>query len=65
MPSSVIAFMHYDPDRSVLRIGYNSGAVYEYKDVPDQVYNKMKNAFSKGEFLNREIKPKYKFEKIK
>ena len=65
MPSSVVAAIRYDASKSTLRVVYVSGAVYDYKKVPEEVYNEMKKAFSKGEFLNKEIKPHYKFEKIK
>lgn len=63
MPSSVVAAIRYDASSSTLRIVYISGAVYDYKNVPEKVYNEMKKAFSKGEFLNNEIKPNYEFEK--
>lgn len=64
MPSSVIKYCHYHEDRRVLRVGYQSGAVYDYLEVPEEVYLSMKAAFSKGTFLNRHIKGKYKFRKI-
>ena len=65
MPSSVVAAIRYDIDSSTLRVVYVSGAVYDYKKVPEEIYNEMKKAFSKGEFLNKQIKPKYEFKKIK
>jgi len=64
MPSSVVSYMHYYPDSSTLRVGYVSGMVYDYKNVPERVYNAMKKSFSKGSFLNRYIKNKFPFEKI-
>ena len=65
MPSSVIASIEYVAPSSTLRVIYVSGRVYEYKNVPEQVYVAMKTSFSKGAFLNRHIKGKYSFEKIK
>jgi len=65
MPSSVVAAIRYDADSSRLRVIYISGNIYEYIKVPEEVYNKMKAASSKGEFLNKEIKPNYEFEKIR
>ena len=65
MPSSVVAGTRYDPDTHTLRIYYVSGAVYDYKDVPEDVYAAMKAAGSKGIFLNKEIKEKYSFQRIK
>ena len=65
MPSSVVAAIRYDASSSTLRVVYVSGSVYDYKKVPEEVYIEMKAAPSKGEFLNKQIKPNYKFEKIK
>ena len=65
MPSSVVAAIRYDANKNTLRVIYVSGSVYDYKEVPEKVYKEMKEAFSKGEFLNKYIKPNYEFEKIK
>ncbi len=65
MPSTVIATMHYDPDSATLRVIFRSGMVYDYMNVPPAIYDAMKNAGSKGKYLNRHIKGKYAFEKIK
>ena len=64
MPSTVISSMKYDPEKEILRVIFLSGAIYDYLNVPQKVYDEMKNAFSKGTFLNRFIKGKYEFEKI-
>jgi len=65
MPSSVVAAIDYDAKTARLRVIYTSGSIYDYKKVPVEVYNEMKTAFSKGEFLNKQIKPNYEYEKIK
>jgi len=65
MPSSVVAAIRYDAPSSTLRVIYVSGSIYDYKKVPEKVYIEMKAASSKGEFLNKQIKPNYEFEKIK
>jgi hypothetical protein len=56
--------MHYDPGSKTLRVIFLSGAIYDYKEVPERVYENMKAAPSKGIFLNREIKGRYDFEQI-
>jgi len=65
MPSSVVAAIRYDEKSSKLRVIFQSGSIYDYLQVPEEVYNNMKKASSKGEFLNKEIKPNYQFEKIR
>lgn len=64
MPSSVVASMKYIPERSVLRVTYVSGMVYDYLDVPSTVYAEMRTATSKGKFLNEKIKGHYPFKKV-
>ena len=65
MPSSVVASIHYDPLTAMLRVIFVSGSVYEYKKVPEKVYQAMKAATSKGSFLNKHIKGAYPFQKVK
>jgi hypothetical protein len=64
VPSSVVAAMQYNSVTSTLRIIYVSGDVYDYKNVPEEVYREMKAYSSKGTYLNKKIKGKYNFEKI-
>ena len=65
MPSSVVAGIMYDKRSHTLRVIYVSGMIYDYKDVPENIYTAMKTAFSKGVFLNKYVKGKYEFEKIR
>ena len=63
MPSSVIKKYSYKPEQQILTIVYVSGAVYDYLDVPQEIFDDFRAAFSKGTFLNKEIKPNFKYEK--
>ncbi len=65
MPSTVISSYKYDPENQILQIRFVSGILYNYKDVPEELYEAMKKAFSKGVFFNEHIKDKYEFEKVK
>lgn len=56
--------MSYNPATKRLRIVYVSGLIYDYKKVPQEEYDAMKAAFSKGTYLNQNIKGRYAFEKI-
>ncbi|HEV8505396.1 MAG TPA: KTSC domain-containing protein [Chitinophagaceae bacterium] len=64
MPSSVVAEIRYDKLSHTLRVVYVSGMIYDYKDVPEEIYAAMNAAFSKGTFLNKYIKGRYEFEKV-
>lgn len=64
MPSSVVNSYIYTPETEILRIIYQSGAVYDYLKVPASIAEKFREARSKGRFLNSVIKPKFKYIKI-
>ncbi len=64
MPSSVVSAIKYDAQNETLRIIFVSGMVYDYKEVPEEIYMEMKTSKSKGTYLNNYIKGHYPFEKI-
>jgi len=64
MPSSVISAVKYDPVSCTLRVIFVSGQVYDYQEVPPEVYKAMISARSKGTYLNNYIKGNYEFRKI-
>jgi len=64
MPSTVIKFFKYDDAHRRLRIGFVSGAQYEYLDVPPTTYARFKSAYSKGQFFSAHIRDHFAFERI-
>lgn len=64
MPSTVIEYISYDAAIQLLKVHFLSGAVYAYKDVPQNIYEAFKKYRSKGTFLNKYIKDKYDYEKL-
>ena len=65
MPSTVIASMKYIASTCALQVTFVSGLIYEYQNVPEQVYLDMKRSGSKGTYLNQHIKKNYSFKKIR
>ena len=63
MPSSVIRRFGYRPDDASLEIIFVSGRRYRYLDVPPDLYQQMRDSFSKGEFFNRHIRDRFAFER--
>jgi hypothetical protein len=63
--SSNLRSVGYDENNQVLEIEFQSGSVYEYFDVPQAVYAGLMNAPSKGAYLNDNIRPTYRFRKIR
>lgn len=64
MPSTVISSMDYDKHTSTLKITFVSGLVYEYKNVPEEIYEAMRTSGAKGIYFNENIKGRYDFEKM-
>jgi hypothetical protein len=48
----------------VLEIRFESGRVYQYYNVPEEVYNAMLTAPSKGKYFNENIRGKYSYQEI-
>jgi hypothetical protein len=62
--SSNIAEVGYDPSSRTLEVLFNTGAVYQYFDVPQQIYNELMQASSKGGFINSNVKGHYRYARI-
>jgi lysyl-tRNA synthetase class 2 len=61
MPSAVVRSFAYHPTQRQLEITFQSGKRYVYVDVPQEIYEAMKSAFSKGEFFNEHIRDRFDF----
>ena len=58
--SNVVGF-GYDDERRVLKVEFKNGSVYDYFDVPDQVFNGMKSASSVGQYLAQQVKGTFRY----
>jgi hypothetical protein len=59
--SSAISSVGYDERSSVLEVEFESGAVYDYFDVPPKVYQDLLKASSKGSFVSQRVRDQYPF----
>ena len=59
--SSNIARFKYDDQSHVLTVEFKQGGTYNYYDVPDPVYEQMKHAVSKGQYLAQNIKGRFRY----
>ena len=48
----------------VLEIQFESGRIYQYYDVPQDIYDAMIDAPSKGKFFNANIRGRYPYKEI-
>jgi hypothetical protein len=59
--SSAISSVGYDDRSAVLEVEFESGAVYDYFDVPPKVYQDLLEAPSKGSFVSHQVRDRYRF----
>lgn len=62
--SSNVASLGYDEPTQTLEVEFHSGRVYQYYNVPMHVYDQMKRASSKGQFLNTYIKNAFPYSRV-
>ncbi len=62
--SSNIAAIGYDDGSETLQVEFNSGATYQYFDVPEHIFDAMLESGSKGQFLHQNIKGTYRFSRV-
>lgn len=59
--ASNIARFRYDAANQVLIVEFKHGETYNYYDVQELVFEQMKTAPSKGQFLSQNIKGRYRY----
>lgn len=62
--SSNLAGFGYDGASHVLTVEFKNGGRYNYYDVPEVVFERMKAASSRGQFLAQNIKGVYRYARI-
>ena len=62
--SSNVESVGYDEDSSTLQVEFKNGGVYQYFDVPEDVYIQLRDASSVGEYLAAAIKGSYRYSKV-
>ena len=62
--SSNLASVGYDPATETLEVEFLSGSVYQYYNVPENVYDELMKESSKGRFLHYHIKNEYPYSRV-
>ncbi|MGY4225017.1 hypothetical protein ACVMIH_002378 [Bradyrhizobium sp. USDA 4503] len=62
--SSNVAEVGYDPNSRILEVQFKTGAVYQYFDVPQQLYDELWRASSIGGFINSNLKGHYRYARV-
>ncbi|SFV32876.1 KTSC domain-containing protein [Hyphomicrobium facile] len=62
--STNIASVGYDEPTQTLEVEFTNGSVYQYYNVDAGLYERFKEAPSKGQFLNTYIRSGYPFSRV-
>lgn len=62
--SSNIAAIGYDSDSETLQVEFNNGTTYQYFDIPEQIFEGLREAGSVGGYLAAQIKGNYRYSKV-
>jgi hypothetical protein len=62
--SSNINSAGYDHSNHILEIEFSSGDVYQYLNVPENIFNLFVSASSHGSFFAHQIKDNFSFRKV-
>jgi hypothetical protein len=62
--STSIAAVGYDEGSQTLQVEFNNGTRYQYFDVPEQVFNELRDAGSPGGYFASNIKGVYRFSRV-
>jgi hypothetical protein len=64
LQSKGIDWVAYDEEVQTLYVHFGSSRTYRYFDVPPAVYAWLLRAPSKGKFVNRLVKERYRYERL-
>ena len=60
--SSNIHSIGYDPKLCILQVEFFNSGIYQYYEVPENIFEQLMEADSKGKFFNRNIAIRYHYE---
>ncbi|WP_207510370.1 KTSC domain-containing protein [Longitalea luteola] len=62
--SATVAKIGYERSNASLEVEFHNGTVYQYFDVPEQIWEAFKASSSKGQFLNDIIKGQFRYSRV-
>lgn len=62
--SSNIAEIGYDEGQRTLEVLFLNGSIYQYFEVPSQIFNELMKASSAGQYLNANIKGNFRYARV-
>ncbi len=61
---SMIHAVGYDEHTQTLEVVFNSGKIYQYHEVPKQLYEELLAADSKGSYMRNEVIDCYPYQQV-
>lgn len=62
--SSNISAVGYDEESKTLRVVFVKGYTYDYKKVPERVFEEMMNAESVGKYFHANVRSDFDYHKV-
>ena len=62
--SSMIQEIGFDKEKEILEVEFNTGNIFQYEDVPEEIYDDLMEGVSIGKTFNELIRNKFKFERV-
>jgi hypothetical protein len=62
--SDVIHAIGYDPEIRLLEVIFNDGSIYQYREVPQEVYEGLMSAESKGQYFQQNVRDEFQYWKF-
>ena len=63
--SSNLHSVGYDPNSQILEVAFLNGRIYQYENVPQEVYQNLMNAPSHGSYFHHHIRTTYRYYRIR
>jgi len=63
--SRLIKSIGYDPEKKLMVVDFTTSMVYEYRDFPEEVFNKLLEARSIDNYFKDHIVNKFKYVRMK
>jgi hypothetical protein len=64
MPSTVIGWFDYHPEKRKLEIHFVTGRRYVYFEVPQEEFDCLRAAGSRGRYFNQHIRDRYEYREL-
>jgi hypothetical protein len=62
--SSSLSRIKYNENTRILEIEFKGGRLYQYFDVPFQIFEGLRSADSHGKYFNKLIKDRYHYKQV-